>query len=114
LAAEFTPYNESEYAFYINLCLENQYINDIEFDHYIDNGCFCIYCTERRQDIFIRAKSGEKKFEKIIHQEVINEVKNKKITKINGKLKALNEFINKRNKSRKFAPNQFLMNVSNK
>jgi hypothetical protein len=114
LTAEFTPYNEAEYAFYINLCLENQYINDIEFDHYIDNGCLCVYCTQKRQDIFIRAKAGEKNFEKIIHREVINEVKNEKINKINGKLKALNEFIIKRNKSRKFAPNQFSINISNK
>ncbi len=111
LAREFMPYNESEYTFYINLCLENQYINDIEFEHYIDNGCFCTYCTKKRQDIYIRAKGGEKRFEKIIHQDVINEVKNEKI---NRKVKALNEFINKRNKMNKFAANLFSMNVANK
>jgi len=111
LTTEFIPYNEAEYKFYINLCLENQYINDIELDHYIDNGCFCIYCTKRRRDIYFRAKAGEKTFEKITHQEVINEVKNEKISKINMKLKDL---LNKRNKVKKFIPNQFSIKVSNK
>jgi hypothetical protein len=105
LTDEFTPYNESEYKFYMNLCLENQYINDIDTDHYIDNGCFCVYCSERRKDIYFRAKAGEKKFEKIIHREVIIGVKNKKIKEISKKI---NSSINKQNK---FKPNQFKINV---
>jgi hypothetical protein len=108
ITIEFTPYTENEYKFYMNLCLENQYINDIDIDHYIDNGCFCIYCTERRKDIYIRAKSGEKIFEKIIHREVIVDVKNEKIKQINKKIKAA---INERLSKNKFQPNQFKLNV---
>jgi hypothetical protein len=52
--------------------LENQYINDIQLEHYIDNGCLCNICTKARKDIFIRAKKGEKKFNKIIHKNIIN------------------------------------------
>ena len=69
---DFTPYTCEEYKFYVNLYLENQYINDIQNEHYIDNGCLCVYCTKTRKQIFFRAKNGETKFDKIIHQEVVN------------------------------------------
>lgn len=105
---EFIPYNDNEFKFYMNLCLENQYINDIDIDHYIDNGCFCTYCSHKRKEIYDKAKAGEKKFEKIIHRVVIQEVQT---NKINTKLK---ELINKKNTGRKFKPNQFAINVSNK
>ena len=68
----FIPYTTDEYKFYVNLNLENQYINDIQLEHYIDNGCLCNICTKARKDIFIRAKKGEKKFNKIIHKNIIN------------------------------------------
>jgi hypothetical protein len=108
---EVIPYTDNEFNFYMNLCLENQYINDIDIDHYIDNGCFCKYCSDKRKEIYFRAKSGEKKFDKIIHREVINEVKNEKFNEINNKIKtAINQHISKQ----KFKPKQFKINVSNK
>lgn len=103
----FIPYTESEYKFYINLCLENQYIYDIQIDHYIDNGCFCRYCIDKRKEIFFKAKAGEKKFDKIIHREVIQEVKN---NKVNLKIKDL---LNKKIHN-KFNSNQFMININNK
>jgi len=111
LTVDCIPYTENEYKFYMNLCLENQYINDIDIDHYIDNGCLCTYCTERRRDIYFRAKAGEKNFEKIIHREVIVEVKQEKIKQISKKIKyAIDEQLSKR----KFQPKQFKINISNK
>jgi hypothetical protein len=104
---ENIPYTFSEFNFYMNLCLENQYINDIQFDHYIDNGCFCKHCSQKRKEIYFRAKTGQKKFDKIIHRELIQEVQT---NKINLKLK---EFINKK-VNNKFRANQFAINVSNK
>jgi hypothetical protein len=105
---QIIPYTDDEFKFYINLCLENQYINDIDIDHYIDNGCFCTHCSHKRKEIFFRAKAGEKKFDKIIHREVIQEVQT---NKINKKIKYMT---NKINISRKFNPNQFAINISNK
>lgn len=75
---EFIPYTSNEFKFYMNLCLENQYINDIDTQHYIDNGCFCIHCSLKRKEIFFKAKAGQNKFDKIIHRDVINEVRNHK------------------------------------
>ena len=110
LAAEFTPYTEIEYKFYINLCLENQYLNDIDLDHYIDNGCFCKYCTQKRKEIFFKAKAGEKYFEKIIHRDVILKVQTEKINYISNKIKySMNKKTNK-----KFEPKHFKININNK
>ena len=106
---QFIPYTFNEFNFYMNLCLENQYINDIDIEHYIDNGCFCIHCSQKRKEIFFKAKAGEKKFEKIIHREVINEVRNGKIKELNKKIKnTISDNINKK----KFKPEQFKINVS--
>jgi hypothetical protein len=82
LCDSFTPYNTNEFKFYMQLCLENQHINDIQIEHYIDNGCFCKYCSLKRKDIYFRAKSGETKFDKIIHTEVINKVNEERKDKI--------------------------------
>lgn len=103
---EFIPYTDSEFKFYMNLCLENQYINDIDIDHYIDNGCFCTYCSHKRKEIYFRAKTGEQISDKIIHREVI---KNEKIKEFN---KIIKNTINQYNKQ-KFYPKQFKINVSN-
>jgi hypothetical protein len=104
LTTEFIPYTENEYKFYINLCLENQYINDIDTDHYIDNGCFCVFCSKKRRDIYYKCKAGETNFNKIIHREVFAEVKNEKIKEINQKIKSS---IKENLKKQKFKPDQF-------
>jgi hypothetical protein len=103
-SAYFIPYTQSEYKFYMNLCLENQYFNDIQHEHYIDNGCFCKLCIDKRREIFFKAKNGEKNFEKIIHTEVVNE----KIIDTNKKIvEVIKNKINQINTSNKFVNNQF-------
>ena len=87
------PYTPVEYSFYIQLSLENQTINDLQIDHYIDNGCYCRYCSLKRRDYFFKAKNGETHFQKIKHTDVINEVNNTKNTKI---VTAINQFIVKK------------------
>jgi hypothetical protein len=97
-------YTSDEYKFYVNLYLENQYINDIQTEHYIDNGCLCVYCSKMRKNIFNRAKNGETNFEKIIHQDAVNMGLTQKINKIT----ILNKMINKNrlNKSKLNNSNQ--------
>ena len=110
LEEECIPYTVCEFEFYMNLCLENQHINDIQIDHYIDNGCFCELCKIKRRDIFFRAKNGEKIFEKIIHDNVVFEEKQNIIKRnieiINKKI----EFINKKRAEKKIKKNQFAIN----
>jgi len=107
LCSEFLPYTVDEFKFYMQLCLENQYINDIQQNHYIDNGCFCKYCTKKRKDIYYKAKNGDKIFEKIIHIDVVNE-EQQKIKK------NILEVVNKKMTGQKFKAKQFTINVNNK
>jgi len=92
-------YTENEYNFYIQLCLENQYINDIDYNHYIDNGCFCNLCTKKRKQIYLNAKNGEKITDKIIHENEISSIKYFKYIKPNKS-------------GRKFSPNQFSIHLT--
>jgi len=105
------PYTRNEFVFYMQICLENQYINDVQMDHYIDNGCFCKYCTLKRRHIYFQAKKGETQFEKIIHNEVIQEVNENK-QKIVDNIMHLNKKINEtKNKHRKFREKQFTIQL---
>lgn len=107
LDEEFIPYTDSEYKFYINLCLENQYINDIQVEHYIDNGCSCVLCSKKRKELFLKARSGEKIDEKIVHKDIVNEVKLEKIREIN---KIINNNNNKLD-TKKIIQNKFKINI---
>jgi hypothetical protein len=109
LAPDTEPYTNEEYKFYVNLYLQNQYINDIQIDHYIDNGCFCKLCNIKRREFFFKAKKGEVINEKIIHKEIINENIDKKIKFITDLSKNI---INKNNcKKKKYKSKLFAMNI---
>jgi hypothetical protein len=107
------PYTNDEFQFYMNLCLENQYINDIQLEHYIDNGCFCHLCNNKRREIYFKAKNGETNFEKILHNTTVNETLEKKNNIIKQKIAIFNkkiETINKRQEKKKIKKNQFGIN----
>ena len=86
---EYIPYTSNEYKFYINLCLQNQYINDVQLEHYIDNGCFCKCCSLKRKELFYKAKSGEKTFDKMNHSELVNNYQLTKIKNIKENIKTV-------------------------
>ena len=78
--------------------LENQYYNDIRFDHYIDNGCFCEYCNQKRKEIYFKVINKEKITEKIIHKNIVesnikeNVIKNIQSTNIKIKKPVKKQF----------------------
>jgi len=104
LCEPFVSYTNDEFKFYMQICLENQYINDLQIEHYIDNGCFCKFCSLKRKDIFFKAKKGENNFEKIIHTDVINEVNEERNKKIY-------EIIKSTKNNKKFTNNQFSIHL---
>jgi len=65
-----------EYNLYLTISGENQYMSEIQRDHYIDNGCNCNGCKKKRFNIRERIKRGENITTKIKHEE-IKENKNK-------------------------------------
>jgi len=102
LSETVVSYTESEYLFYVNLNLENQFYNDLQSEHYIDNGCLCKGCSLKRTKIFENAKKGIIIKEKIIHNAVVNEIidnRNKKINKIIDKINNININKNKMKKT---------------
>ena len=108
----FIPYTNAEYNFYVSLYLENQYINDIQTEHYIDNGCYCNLCKNKRNEVFIKAKRGEIITEKIVHIELVNEKTQKRNVKLMELIKKkINE---KKISSVKFKPKQFGIKIDYK
>jgi hypothetical protein len=111
LSDNFIPYNESEYDFYVVLYLENQYINDMQTEHYIDNGCYCNLCKDKRREIFFKAKKGEKITEKITHVELVNENVQQKNAKL---LELVKKKISEKVSNSKFKPKQFVIKITKK
>lgn len=68
-SVEVIPFTYAEYNLYVTICLENQYMADIQYSHYIDNGCYCVSCKNKRRECFRLAKCGNNsKIQKIIHE----------------------------------------------
>jgi len=110
LTNDFSSYTQEQYNFYINLCLENQVYNDFQSEHYLDNGCLCVLCSKKREFILNKLKNKEMINDKIIHNEIVNEVKQNKIEKITNLAKKLTNIKNKiKNKN----INKLSENVSN-
>lgn len=91
---EVKTFSKKEFDFYKEICEENKYYNDFQNDHYMDVGCLCRPCSQKRRELFIKAKNGEKISERIIHEEnitnlqknIIHNVQNKYKNLVNNKL----------------------------
>jgi hypothetical protein len=68
VADEYKYYTEDEYKLYKTISYENQIVELIYENHYIDMGCSCKGCTIKRNNIISRIKKGEKISNKIIHE----------------------------------------------
>ena len=113
LSESCTPYTELEYKFYVNLYLENQYFNNIQMEHYIDNGCYCNLCCNKRNDIYTKAKNGDKITAKILHVELVNNNVQQKNTKIAEFIKKRNTIQKQISHSVKQKTKQFGINLGN-
>ena len=104
LTTHFEPFTAAEYQLYIKISLENQVYDNVQHDHYIDNGCSCKACSLKRKDIYFKALKGELVNDKIIHNDeikaVLAEGNKKLICEIKQKIKEKTE-------ARKFPRNQF-------
>lgn len=71
----FTGYTKSEYEIYKNICLENKWYKDIQYDHYLDEGCKCMACGRKRRSIVVKARKGEMPSERLVHAIAVKEYK---------------------------------------
>jgi hypothetical protein len=72
-STEFSSFTPDEYAFYMDVALDNQYISEIQHDHYIDLGCLCMGCCRKRGMMLLKIKNGEPVTERIDHYEAVGE-----------------------------------------
>ena len=80
---DFESFNLNEYNFYKEISNENQVYNFIQRNHYVDFGCICNSCFNKRRQIINKIKSGVKNVDlKIIHEDVVAEKKIKKVKAI--------------------------------
>jgi len=79
---EAQPFNENEYKLYMEISNENQFYNNIQRYHYLDFGCICNSCFNKRRQIIYKIKRGEPVNLKIIHEEVVEEKKIRKVKAI--------------------------------
>ena len=123
LTNEYISFNLQLYESYIKISLENQVSNFIQMDHYIDNGCICKCCNSKRNELFNKAKSGQKITEKINHNEIVNTYMDNVKTNIVNNIKTITEkraeIINNirnriRNSNKHIVKKPFLNKKSNK
>ena len=76
--SDVISYNCLEYNMYKTLSLENTYMPKIQMDHYIDNGCICLGCIQKRISLFRQLQKGEKINERIDHNKSVTEYLTKK------------------------------------
>jgi hypothetical protein len=102
--SNFEPFSLEKYNFYKEITSENQSLNVIQRDHYLDHGCICNSCCYKRRQIFLKIKNGEQVDTKIIHEEAVQEKKIRKVERIGN---ICNKIQNKLNEiSKKKRPNK--------
>ena len=75
------PFTRSEYELYMKITVENRKKSVIQTNHYMDLGCKCGVCDQKRSRIFDRAKRGEIIKERIDHHELVEEYQKKCVKK---------------------------------
>jgi hypothetical protein len=96
----FIPFQLSEYKVYEYISIENQYINVIQIEHYIDEGCICVLCNKKRNIIAYKLLNGVETNERIYHNEVKQQVVVDKIDKVKKMNKYFKNISGKNNKKK--------------
>ena len=96
-------YSVSEYEIYKNICIENKWYNDVQHNHYLDEGCSCTLCSNKRNTMIHKIRNGNINSiynNKIIHNEIIYD-KNEIIQKVNNIIQNSNKMKKHKNEKTK-------------
>jgi len=109
----FEPFSLEKYNYYKEISSENQFLNVIQRDHYLDHGCICNSCFYKRKQIFLKIKNGEHlNNTKIIHEEVVQEKKIRKVQRIGNICNKIQNKLNEMSKKRRISENsKIIMSV---
>ena len=67
--------------------MQNENYDSIQYEHYIDNGCFCKACWVKRRNIYLKLSRKEVISEKIIHNDAVEDLINKTNDILNKKVR---------------------------
>jgi len=98
---QIQPFSLDKYNFYKEITSENQFLNVIQRDHYLDHGCICNSCCYKRRQIFLKIKNGEQVDTKIIHEEAVQEKKIRKVQRIGNICNKIKTKINEMSKKKR-------------
>ena len=70
-------FNIYEYNMYMKITCLNSNYDKIQMDHYLDEGCICKICSNKRKKIYLKALEGVVIKERIMHNENISEYQTK-------------------------------------
>ena len=97
--SNFEPFSLEKYNFYKEISNENQFLNVIQRDHYLDHGCICNSCCYKRMQIISQIKNGKQVDTKIIHEEAVQEKKIRKVQRIGNIYNKIQKKINEISKT---------------
>jgi len=106
--SKFEPFSLEKYNFYKEISNENQFLNVIQRDHYLDHGCICNSCCYKRMQIITQIKNGKQVNTKIIHEEVVQEKKIRKVQRIGNIYNKIQKKINEMSKTQLSSKKQLI------
>ena len=82
---KFSHFTKEEYIFYNNFSTENQIYFNLQKEHYMDDGCFCSICSNKRRELLFKIKNKRTIFKNdyVIHS---FSKKNNKVSKKSSKI----------------------------
>jgi len=97
--SKFEPFSLEKYNLYKEISNENQFLNVIQRDHYLDHGCICNSCCYKRMQIITQIKNGKQVNTKIIHEEAVQEKKIRKVQRIGNIYNKIQKKVNEMSKT---------------
>jgi hypothetical protein len=76
-------YTQDQYTVYKEITLENTCFDNVQSDHYMDEGCGCKACSLKRLEISSKILRGISVNEKIVHIEAKTELIQKRVERAN-------------------------------
>lgn len=64
---EFVAFTKEEYMIYNEITVQNAYLDHIQVNHYLDEGCYCKICATLRRKVQYQLVENKYKGEKINH-----------------------------------------------
>jgi hypothetical protein len=104
-------YSIDQYKLYNEITLENVNIDNIQVDHYLDEGCQCKACLLKRKELAYKINLGKNVTERVNHIEAKTQLINKRSIQINQLNNQLNNLIN--NIKSKKQPKNFNKDMKN-